>query len=525
MENELHTMYEVFADSAARHADLPAIELPGRPVTFTQLRRAAEVMAEVIVRAGGRDGVSRVGLLASRSVVAYAGYLAALRLGAGVVPLNLDYPARRNGEICELAGVEVLVADAAGQKWLAREAQPGGPAGIVLAMSDTELLAAAPSDRLAPHKGRADDVAYLLFTSGSTGRPKGVPIRHRNVLPLIRHNLTRFHVQPGCRLSHTFDLTFDPSVYDMFVSWAGGATLVVPEPTGLFDLGNYLLDRKISHWFSVPSIVSVSAQLGTLPKRPATSLRYSAFCGEQLLYSRASEWRDLAPRSAIDNLYGPTELTITCADYRLPADSREWPQTSNDTVPIGSVYPGLDHVVKAENGELCVRGVQRFSGYLSDADNVGRFLDYDGSAPLTDRYYYQTGDRVRDEGGALVHLGRLDDQVKIRGQRIELGELEAVLRRHPKVSQAVFVALPSGAGKELVGCYIGEPVPLRELRRILADRLPNRLVPHRIVRLENLPLNANGKVDRAAIISLLRADEETASNAGRGPRSESMPLA
>ncbi|MGH3374435.1 MAG: AMP-binding protein, partial [Actinoallomurus sp.] len=220
-----HTLYEVFLDSVRRHPAEPAIEVSGRPLSYRDLHRAAELIAETIVRSHGP--VKRVGLLATRSVVAYAGYLAILRLGASVVPLNLRYPARRNHDICELGDVDVILADTMGQDWLDRERPGDGPA--VLPLTDADVLAGSPDGRLSPYEADTERVAYLLFTSGSTGRPKGVPIRHRNVLPMVAHNIARYRVEPGCRMSHTFDLTFDVSVFDLFVTWGGGACLVVPE--------------------------------------------------------------------------------------------------------------------------------------------------------------------------------------------------------------------------------------------------------------------------------------------------------
>jgi acyl-coenzyme A synthetase/AMP-(fatty) acid ligase len=216
-------------------------------------------------------------------------------------------------------------------------------------------------------------------------------------------------------------------------------------------------------------------------------------------------------------VYGPTELTVACTEYRLPPDPARWPATSNDTVPIGPVYDKLDHVIVDEDGrpasagELCVRGPQRFGGYLDPEHNRGRFLrrdgdrflPYEGIAPEPE-HYYRTGDRVRWENGELVHLSRMDHQVKIRGYRVELGEIEAAIARHADVTQAVVIAVSgdTGGSVELVGFYTGSPVPERGFTRWLRDFLPIHMVPRRLHHRTELPLNANGKVDRPA----LRAD-------------------
>ncbi|GLZ39694.1 amino acid adenylation domain-containing protein [Actinokineospora sp. NBRC 105648] len=500
------TLYQWFADSAARHPDAVALEVGEHVLTYRELERRVAAVASLVVRADGRSP-ARVALLANRSLTAFAGYLAAQRLGAAVIPLNPGFPAARLRQVLDAAPVDVLLADESSAGLLA-----DAPVAV-LALSDNDVLT-AEGDVAATPAG-LDEVAYILFTSGSTGRPKGVPVRHRNLAPYIAHNIDRYAVAPGARMSHTFDLTFDPSVFDLFVTWGGGATLVCPQRTELLSPVDYLVERGITHWFSVPSVVTVGGQLGTLPAGLATGVRHSVFIGEQLPAHTAAAWRAVTPNAPVDNVYGPTELTVACTEYRLPADSATWPGTSNDTVPIGPVYGFLDHVVidpdglPAEDGELCVRGSQRFDGYLDPEDNAGRFVTLRGgrfvpvSGPVEPKHYYRTGDRVRWENGNLVHLGRLDHQVKIRGYRIELGDIETALARHPEISAAVVLVAGSDTDPRLEACYTGSPVPARDLTRWLRARLPLHMVPRRLYHLESLPLNANGKTDRRALRELI----------------------
>lgn len=501
------TLYEWFARSAERIPDAPALDVGGETLTYRELRRCAEAVATEILAAHG-TAPRRVALLATRSLTAFAGYLAALRLGAAVVPLNPAHPVYRNEIIAAAVRCEVLIADENGEGQLAGI---GGTAETVLRLREADVLGARPGPLPALSAGPGD-VAYILFTSGSTGTPKGVPITHGNAAPYIARNIARYRVEPGCRTSHTFDLTFDPSVFDLFVTWGGGATLVSPARNELLSPVDYLAGHAITHWFSVPSVVSVSADLGNLPTGRPTALRHSVFIGEQLTYRQATAWHAVAPAARIDNVYGPTELTVACTEYRLPADPRRWPATSNDTVPIGPVYEYLDYVivdedgVPATEGELCVKGVQRFGGYLNPEDNRNRFMVRDGNRYVPDEgiapgpeHFYRTGDRVRWEDGELVHLGRLDHQVKIRGYRIELGEIEAAMTRHPDVTQAVVVAIRDGDTVELVAFYTGTPVPDRLFVRWLRDRLPLHMVPRRLRHRAALPLNANGKVDRNSL--------------------------
>jgi len=215
----------------------------------------------------------------------------------------------------------------------------------------------------------------------------------------------------------------------------------------------------------------------------------------------------------VENLYGPTELTITCTRYQLPADRDRWPVTPNDSVPIGRPDEWTGALVlgpdgqPADEGELCCNGAQRFDGYLDPADDEGRFLTLPGPAPDADRStYYRTGDRVRWCDGEMVHLGRLDDQVKVNGYRVELGEIETVLRRHDAVEDAVVVAATTANGGALDAAYTGRADEQAGIAAFLADRLPGYMQPRRIRHLPDIPINPNGKKDRRRVAELLTAE-------------------
>nr|WP_276571121.1 AMP-binding protein [Kibdelosporangium phytohabitans] len=324
-------------------------------MTYRELSDLADhVAGQLVARTG--DVPRRVGLLAARTVLAYAGYLAIQRLGATVVPLNPSFPPARNATVAQMSAMDVVLTD---------QDTPAVPVPVVHARR-----ADGPPPTLPASTACADDIAYILFTSGSTEAPKGVCIAHRNVTSYLSHVIPRYEAGPGARFSQFFELTFDPSVYDMFIAWGSGATLVVPTRGGLLSPVRFVNRARVTHWNSVPSVISLAHRMKALRPGGMPGLRWSMFCGEP----------------------------------------------PNGTVPIGTPYPRLEHLV-LDDGELCLRGPQRFPGYLDKADNTGRFLGedeqiHDGSTELTDAHWYRTGDRVTCCDGQLVHLGRIDHQVK-----------------------------------------------------------------------------------------------------------------
>ncbi|WP_100444603.1 AMP-binding protein [Glycomyces xiaoerkulensis] len=497
-------LYELFERSLRVHPDRIAVEHGSRTLTYRELGGMAGAVAARIVR-HGVDRKESVVLYTVRDVRTYAAYLGILRAGCAVVPLDPETSTDRAATVLAAAGVK-----------LAFSADPTaamqGHDAPCMPIDDSAAEAPAPIRSANP-----DDRAYILFTSGSTGVPKGVPISHRNALAYVERAIAVHDVTEESRLSHAFELTFDPSVFDLFCAWGCGATMVVPGPMDMVMPVKYVNKREISHWFSVPSVVSTAQQIGGLPPGSMPNLRRSQFIGEQLTYGQAEAWSTAAPGSAIVNTYGPTELTVACAEFELPADRESWPRTSNGTTPIGSIYPHLESVLidetgaAADEGELCVRGVQRFDGYLDPAENDGRFLEFDGRsarpattlAPRAD-HWYRTGDRVRSESGLLVHLGRLDRQVKVRGYRIELGEIEAALRGHPGVTEAVVEVIELDRTDGLCAVLTGDRSPEADLQGTLARTIPSYMFPDAYLWVDELPLNPNGKTDHERVRQLAR---------------------
>ncbi len=515
-------LYTRFLRGLALSPDRVAVRAGAEEITYAAAHRLALLWAGALVRQAG-DSPGVVGVLAARSVRAYVGILAGLYAGATVVPLQPGFPAARTGQMMDAAGVSALVVDDRGHALLP---------GLLASRPDLPVLAPGrePGDATPWPEIRAEerhalgepcpvlasDVAYVLFTSGSTGRPKGVAITHGNTDHYFRLLDARYDFAPTDVFSQVFDLNFDCAMFDLFCAWGAGATAVAVPPGAYRDLPAFCAGQGITVWFSTPSAISLVRRMGGLAPGALAALRWSFFAGEALKCEDAADWERAAPGSLVENLYGPTELTITVSGHRWSAELS--PRLAvNGVVPIGLIHEGHDHFLLAEGagdgaedgaedrasertagegeeGELCVSGPQLTPGYLDPADNRGRFLRRDS------RDWYRTGDRVRrTANGELAYVGRLDAQVQVQGLRIELAEIDHALRACSGVEEAVTVGAPVDGGIELYAFYTGSSTPPAAMARELRKVLPDQMIPRHFRCLSEMPLNSNRKIDRSVL--------------------------
>ena len=526
------SLIDGFLHSANTAPDAPALVLGGRAHSYGQLLRACRKIAAAVRTFSTRPFC---GVLGSGTISAYENVLGVLLAGRAYVPLNPSFPASRTAYMLAESEADLVLVDAAGEAVLPRvlglldrpftivlrdAADASGYKGSYPAMNfvtaqELDILAhAVAGPGMAPTTSPYP-AAYLMFTSGSTGRPKGVVVDHANVRRFIDSVRALYDFGPDDRFSQMFDLTFDLSVFDMFLSWEVGASLwVVPHRARLAPVA-FLRNSRLTVWFSVPAVGAYMKRLGALRPGNFPTLRYSLFCGEPLPVSIARAWQEAAPRSRLLNLYGPTELTIACAHYGWKGED-SLPECAHGLVPIGHVFPGLESAIvdsdlspvpDGENGELCIRGPQASPGYWRRPDlTARRFVSMPWAAGDGNRWY-RTGDVVRrTASGEMVFIGRLDHQVKIRGYRVELGEVEARLREFARTEFAVAVPWPlaeGGAASGLVACISGSSVAEQAVLDGCARTLPDYMVPQRLLRMEAMPLNVNGKVDRNALSAIV----------------------
>jgi amino acid adenylation domain-containing protein len=497
-----HELYARFLRGLAVSPDRAAVRIGTESVTYAEAHELALRWAGALVKAEARV----VGVLAAKSVTAYVGILATLYAGATVVPLRPDFPANRTRQMLDASGAAALVTDAKGLAGLPELSADRPELAVLAPEVDTDSVV-VPDPQHALDRPRAvgqGDAAYYLFTSGSTGRPKGVTITHASAAHYFGLLDERYDFGPDDVFSQSFDLNFDCAMFDLFCAWGAGATALAVPPQAYRDLPGFFAERGVTVWFSTPGVIDLVRRMGGLGEGGMPGLRWSFFAGEALKVRDAEDWQRCAPGSTLENLYGPTELTVTVAACRFSAG--ETPRIAvNGVVPIGDIHAGHEILLLDEDdrpatdeGELCVAGPQLTPGYLDPADEKGRFLERDGLR------FYRTGDRIRRLGGAgLAYLGRLDSQVQVQGWRVELTEVEHALR-DCGVHDAVTVAVSGEHGTELFVFYLGEPVAPVDLVRRLRRLLPDGVIPKHYHHVEEFPLNSNRKVDRGALTTRAR---------------------
>jgi amino acid adenylation domain-containing protein len=518
-----------FLESSARFPNRGAIEIAGHEVSYQRLAQRAKRLAATLQEAAGQGAVPLTGIFAYRSETAYAGVLGALMAGHGYVPLNRTFPVDRTRSMLQRSMCRSVVVDQGSEPQLSAILSGIDEPMVVLLpdRSDVRDLAIkfpghrilGADDFLAADDWHAPDVsgnsiAYLLFTSGSTGQPKGVMISHSNVLHYVRYVTERYQFTSKDRFSQLFDLTFDLSAHDMFAAWETGACVCCPSQRQSIKPGAFINEARLTAWFSVPSTAMFMRRLGELKPGLYPHLRLSLFCGEALPVEVVRAWNAAAPNSIIENIYGPTELTIGCTVYRW--DNQTSPdECQRGIVPIGEPFQNMAALIVDEElrevptggeGELIMTGPQVSQGYWSDQEKTrSAFVSLTGRNGL----YYRTGDRVRRSAPdkPLIYLGRLDNQVKVLGHRVELGEVEAVVRSLSGVDAVVAVAWPNNSNADGIELFLeAEEFDTEPLMKHLKTKLPYYMVPRRIRTLPRFPLNPNGKYDRRRLEAILGGD-------------------
>ncbi|MFI7020090.1 amino acid adenylation domain-containing protein [Streptomyces sp. NPDC050164] len=493
----LGTVHARFAAQARRAPDSPAVVHGSQRLTYGQLDRCTDVVAQSLRSHGVRHG-DRVGVCLPRSADLVVAYLAILKAGGAYVPLDPGYPDHRLAEMLQLCGARIAIT---------APSAADGPWSDGVKTLGVEELSAPRHEVPLTDIGHRDSLAYVMFTSGSTGSPKGVEINHRGVLGLVV-DANHVEVGPGDRVAQTAGLCSDNTTFEVWAPLLNGASVHILDCEVVMSprrLGAELAAERITILSLASALVNHEAYLAPLASAPLKALYFGGEAGNPHAVRRLLEQG--FPGTAV-HTYGPTETTML-ATYepvsRLP--------DACVRIPVGAPVSATEVYVMDDRlrplplgvpGELCVAGDRLARGYADrPALTAERFCPHPIPGRAGQRIY-RTGDLARElPDGRFEILGRLDRQVKIRGFRIEPGEVEAVLLSLPDIAEAVVVALPVSDDRlGLVGYVSPEPgrePSLPALLRTLRERLPEHMVPSSVVVLPRLPLTPSGKVDQGAL--------------------------
>ena len=487
-------IHQLFEQAAHRDPNAPAVICGAETLTYAELDRDANRLAQVL-RSRGVGPDVLVGLCVERSASMVAGLLGILKAGGAYVPLDPSHPRERLEYILNDARAKVLLTQESLRKHFSELASE-------LVLIDSEH----PGENLATIPSKppvASNLAYVIYTSGSTGRPKGVQIEHRSVVNF----LYSMQQTPGLNSSDTLvavtTLSFDIAGLEIYLPLITGAKMVIATREQTLDgrrLADLLRDSKATVMQATPATWRLLVEAGW-KGQPGLKI----LCGGEAVSPELA--RELVKRGeSVWNLYGPTETTIWSSAYRVRGDEKL-------TVPIGMPIANTQLYVLGEAreqlpqgtpGELYIGGDGLARGYFGRPDLTAERFVADPFNQESGARMYRTGDlaRIRQDGN-VEYLGRIDHQVKIRGFRIELGEIEAVLEQHKGIRQAVVVAREDRPGDKFLTAYFvcqsGTRVSVLDLRKHLSQTLPDYMVPVAFVEVQTFPVTPNGKVDRKAL--------------------------
>ncbi|MCD2157842.1 amino acid adenylation domain-containing protein [Rhodococcus cerastii] len=485
-------------------------DVDGGELSYAGFDSRVNALAQLLVDRGVSVG-DRVAVVLPRGVDLVVVLCAVMRAGAAYVPVDPEYPGERVAAIVEDSAAGVVVTDA-GVAGVHRDVFGG--AGVVVLDEEPVRGWVAAGRSEPPVLSRSltsADSAYVIFTSGTTGRPKGVVLSHGAVVNRLLWGRDELGYTSADRVLLKTPVTFDVSVPEFFLPLIVGATVVVAADKSHGDpdyIARVLRDREITSVHFVPSMLQAFLDSGVVPGL-FPSVRIVSFTGEALPAAAAIRARQVFGSARLFNLYGPTEAAIEITSYdvsELADDAELTPIGAPITNSFVRILDGwLRPVPVGVTGELYLGGVQLADGYAGRPGlTAARFVA--DPFTVTGERLYRTGDVVRwNRRGELEYLGRSDDQVKVRGFRIELDEIRSVLERHESVSGAAVVAREHPAGGMFLAAFItaadivGDSALFDDLRRYLAERLPEYMVPATFMRIDVFPVTVSGKLDRKSL--------------------------
>lgn len=473
-------------------------------MTFSKIKNNALKIATALIRE--KLFKKPIAIYMDKSVEELITFLGVAYSGNFYSPIDVNMPMLRIERILEVFEPEVIIT-----KKTLRESMNFhmGNAKILFLEDIMQLDFDEEAVYLQRNRCCDADLLYVLFTSGSTGIPKGVTICHQSVIDYIDWVEKAFSINSDTVFGNQAPFYFDNSILDIYTTVKTGATLYII-PHNLFSwpikLLEYIKQKEINTIFWVPSAMILVSKLKALAKVNLDGkLRKILFCGEVMPNKHLNIWRKYIPNALYANLYGPTEITDVCTCYMIDRKFED-----EESLPIGTPLPNTDILIlNNENkmvnvneiGELCVRGTSISKGYYKNPEKTKQAFVQNPLNPYYTELIYRTGDLVKkNEYGEILYVGRKDFQIKHMGHRVELGEIETAISSIKEISMNCCLYDDE---KDKIVVFVEEEITLSELNEKLKALIPEYMLPNKIVKLEKMPLNGNGKIDRVKLKEMI----------------------
>ena len=521
---------DLIVDRFNRFTDFEALKVGNESLIYADLLKQALEVSACLKSVGAVN--ETIGLVGQKTTATYISMLGILLAGCNYTPVKSNIDEYRLLDILDGAKINFFIGDQDNieifeNNFNALNKKPThAPIFIAVDPVSTDKICLPRNDihqktEATPLVGslcsKDEDLAYILFTSGSTGEPKGVKVSHANLTAYISAISELWKMPAGFRMSQFHDLSFDPSISDIFFTFCNGGTLCVVPQNEMLLPNEFIIREKINIWSSVPSVGNFMLQMDCLEANSFSTLKIVRFAGEPLSETLAKAWQAAAPGASIENHYGPTEATIDVC-RNVYCNEQQMRSFNNQIVPIGHAFPGTRVEILAEDnilihqenikGEIVFKGPQITKGYLNDQKKTNlNFVRFEWDD--TNEIWYKSGDiGFRNSYGLLECVGRVDSQIKIMGRRVEIGAVEFVLRKFKLTENVVVVPLRDqrGHANSIIAFTLFDmtKADIIHLRKQSAELLDSVFFPKKFFTITEFPLAPSGKTDRKLLETMAK---------------------
>lgn len=506
------TVAQVFDESAKKFASNIALSSDEGKLTYGELNERANEIAHMLI-ANGMERGDYAAIVMERSMETVMSLLGILKAGGVYIPIDPSYPKERCRYLLNDTGAPFILTKREYMPLL-KDLLNNDKKQIIFEIGEAEKGFSKGNVNI---PSQPSDLAYIIYTSGSTGKPKGTMLRHDSVINLITDNQRIYHSTEQDVYTQFISYSFDPSVTETFTAFFSGARLHMLSSSERVSIEEFAIaiEREKATAATVPNAFfnQLATHLPPEKKDALKTLKFISVGGEALMYPIIQKWQEkFGTNTEIVNVYGPTECTVLSTYHKVQHNLEE----SQSSIPIGKPIANYEAYIVNKHGllcpinvpgELCIAGVGLASGYFNRPDNTADAFVPHLFSVEPNKKMYRTGDLVRLlPSGSIEFVGRKDSQIKVRGFRIEIGEIEAVLAKEPRIQEAVIVTKKMADGNNSLFAFYTVSSQMNvteaEIRNYLAHHLPEYMVPDRFYQLDEMPLSPTGKIDRKQLMSI-----------------------